>query len=120
MQFATSSSALIGDYFSDPTQRSWYVLAKDTEWHTVIVDLGQSVSDDGVVHFTENGTDNLAAQFIGFRPFYQITDASTYMDFAYIKWAVTAEEAAELVAGETNVDFGYYKGGQWHPIEAEN
>ena len=42
------------------------------------------------------------------------------MDFAYIKWAVTAEEAIELVSGEVNVDFGYYRGGEWNPIVVEN
>ena len=117
MQFATSNNEVITDYFADQSQRSWYVLAKDTEWHTVIVDLGQSVSDDGAVHFTEQGTNNLTANFIGFRPFYNTTSASAYMDFAYVKWAVTVEEASELVAGEANIDFGYYKGGAWHPLE---
>ncbi len=117
MQFATSSSALVGDYFSNQAQRSWYVMAKDTEWHTVIVDMGQSVSDDGVVHFTENGAEGLAAQFIGFRPFYQTTSADAYMDFAFVKWAVTLEEACELVGEETNIDAGYYKGGSWYQID---
>lgn len=118
VQFATSSSALVGDYFSQVSQRSWYVMSNDTQWHTVIVDMGQSVGDDGVAHFLENGVEDLAAQFVGFRPFYNSasrTDA--YMDFAYVKWALTPEEAAEAVSGEPNVDFGYYKGGKWVKLE---
>ena len=115
MQFATSSSALSGTYFSSTAQRSWYAPKKDTEWHTVIIDLGQSKCDDGKVHFTENGTNNLKAQFIGFRPFYGTNSASAYMDFAYVKWAATVEEAATLVAGEPNVDFGYYTG-TWNTL----
>jgi hypothetical protein len=117
LQFATSTNEVITDYFADKSQRSWYLMAKDEEWHTVIVDLGQSVSDDGVVRFTENGSDDLAARFIGFRPFYNTLSADAYMDFAYIKWAVTAKEAAEIVAAEINVDFGYYKGGLWNSLE---
>lgn len=117
LQFATSTNEVITDYFADKSQRSWYLMAKNEEWHTVIVDLGQSVSDDGVVRFTENGSDNLAARFIGFRPFYNTLSADDYMDFAYIKWAVTAKEAAEIVAAEINVDFGYYKGGLWNSLE---
>ena len=87
-------------------------MSNDTQWHTVIVDMGQSVGDDGVAHFLENGVEDLAAQFVGFRPFYNsATRTDAYMDFAYVKWALTPEEAAEAVSGEPNVDFGYYRGG---------
>ena len=88
-------------------------MANDTAWHTVIVDMGQSVSDDGKVYFA----DESAAKFIGFRPFYQTSSADAYMDFAYIKWAATKDNAAALVSEEENVDFGYYSGGKWNKLD---
>ena len=41
------------------------------------------------------------------------------MDFAYVKWAVTIEEALEVIGTESNIDAGYYSGGKWFPISTE-
>ena len=117
MQFATSTGELVDDYFKKDTQRSWYVMPVDENWHVVIVDLGQSVADSSTPIFSADGNGDYAAKFIGFRPFYQTTSADAYMDFAYVKWALTPEEAAEAVSGEENIDFGYYRGGKWYTID---
>lgn len=117
LQFATSKDALSGEYFSSSAQRSWYVMSVDENWHVVIVDMSQSVSDDGVAHFTPDAEGNYKAQFVGFRPFYNsAAKADAYMDFAYIKWAASLDEAYELIGEETNIDSGYYKGGKWYPL----
>ena len=117
VQFATSTDELVDDYFLTNTQRSWYVMPVDENWHVVIVDLSQSVADSSTPIFTADANGNYTAKFIGFRPFYNsAANADAYMDFAYVKWAVTMEEALEVIGTESNIDAGYYSGGKWFPV----
>lgn len=117
MQFTTSPNALSGSYFSSSAQRSWCVPIGDGQWHTIVVDMAQSVSDDSAVYFT----DTSAAQFVGFRPFYDsaASNANAYIDFAYVDWAITIDEVVEKVSEETDVVAGYYKSGKWNNITLE-
>lgn len=118
LHYAYSQSAEVT--FSD-SERTWTALSNDGQWHVIIVDMSQTVSDDSKTHFTaDSDGSNYTVKGLGFRLFYeQTSNANAYMDMAYIKWANTIDEAKTLIGDGESVSAGYYRAGKFVAISID-
>ena len=116
-KYALSGDELETAYFSSIAQKSWLEHTYDEQWHVVIVDMTRNMADNSKILFNENENGQYSPKFFAFKPFEYNATEGAYMDFAYVKWAVTLDEAYELIGDEASVDAGYYSGGKWLLIE---
>ncbi len=89
----------------------WTTLNGDGNWHVFIVD-----ADLASTAFEPDGDGNYFAQFLQISLFYNSTNANDYMDFAYIGWAETEDEAFGYTEVGDDISYGYYNGADWEPL----